>query len=115
MGERIARVEVGRFDYPLVGEFKFFKAGARPSLLVRLTDASGVQGWGQSVPVESWSYETPAGAESTLREHLAGAATGADPADLPEAHPRLEPAICPSSSGDQLLAKAATGLGRYGL
>ena len=37
----IARVESGRLDYPLAGEFKFFKAGVRPSVLVRLT-AKGV-------------------------------------------------------------------------
>ena len=35
---KIVRVEVGRFDYELVGEFKFFKSGVRPSVLVRLTD-----------------------------------------------------------------------------
>jgi hypothetical protein len=29
---KIASVETGRFDYPLVGEFKFFKTGARPSV-----------------------------------------------------------------------------------
>jgi hypothetical protein len=27
----IARFEVGRFDYDLVGEFKFFKTPVRPS------------------------------------------------------------------------------------
>ncbi len=115
MGERIARVEVGRFDYPIVGEFKFFKDGARPSLLVRLTDERGVQGWGQSVPVESWTYETAAGAESTLREHLAGAVTGADPADLPEVHARMERAIRPSFSVGQPLAKAAIDLACHDL
>ena len=29
----ICRVEVGRSDYALVGEFKFFKAARRPSVL----------------------------------------------------------------------------------
>ena len=108
-------MEVGRFDYPLVGEFKFFKDGTRPSLLVRLTDERGVQGWGQSVPVESWTYETAAGAESTLREHLAGAVTGADPADLPEVHARMERAIRPSFSVGQPLAKAAIDLACHDL
>lgn len=42
----IVRVEVGRFDYDLVGEFKFFTKGVRPSIVVRLTDENGVQGWG---------------------------------------------------------------------
>jgi hypothetical protein len=30
---RIVRVEVGRFDYALIGEFKFFKTRTRPSLM----------------------------------------------------------------------------------
>ena len=30
---RIVRVEVGRFEYPLVGEFKFFRTAARTALL----------------------------------------------------------------------------------
>ena len=47
----IARVEIGRFDYDICGEFKFFNKDAdgqvrRPSVLVRLTDEDGVQGWG---------------------------------------------------------------------
>ncbi len=58
---KIVRVEAGRFDYALVGDFKFFKGGKRPSVLVRLTDEDGVQGWGQSVPVETWTYETVPG------------------------------------------------------
>ena len=32
----IARVEVGRFDYDLIGDFKFFKNGVRPTVVVRL-------------------------------------------------------------------------------
>ena len=108
-------MEVGRFDYPLVGEFKFFKAGARPSLLVRLTDDDGAQGWGQAVPVETWAYETADTAQSTLQRHLAGAVLGADPADLPEVHARMERAIRPSFSVGQPLAKAAIDLACYDL
>jgi L-alanine-DL-glutamate epimerase-like enolase superfamily enzyme len=106
---------VGRYDYPLVGEFKFFKGGKRPSLLVRLTDEDGVQGWGQSVPVESWTYETAEGAESTLRQYLAGAVLGADPADLADVHARMERAIRPSFSVGQPLAKAGIDLACHDL
>ncbi len=112
---RIARVEVGRFDYPLVGEFKFFKAGVRPSLLVRLTDDDGVQGCGQAVPVETWTYETAETVDSTLRQYLAGAILGADPADLPAVHARMERAIRPSFSVGQPLAKAAIDLACHDL
>ena len=112
---RIVRVEVGRFEYPLVGEFKFFRTPARPSVLVRLTDDAGVQGLGEAVPVESWTYETVESVESTLRGYLAGAVLGADPADLPDVHARMEHAIRPSFSVGQPLCKAAIDLACYDL
>jgi muconate cycloisomerase len=112
---RIARVEVGRLDYPMKGEFKFFKGGARPSVVTRLSDDAGVQGWGQAVPVESWTYETVDSVESTLARYLAPALIGADPSDLPEVHARMERAIRPSFSVGQPLAKAALDLACYDL
>jgi len=108
-------VEVGRLDYPLVGEFKFFKSGARPSLLVRLTDEDGMQGWGQSVPVETWTYETAESVESTLRGYLAPAVLGAAPDDLAEVHARMERAVRPSFSVGQPLAKCAIDLACHDL
>jgi L-alanine-DL-glutamate epimerase-like enolase superfamily enzyme len=112
---KISRVEVRRFDYALVGEFKFFKTKLRPSVLVRLTDDAGVQGWGQSVPVETWTYETVESVQSTLEHYLAPAMLGADPADLPDVHARMEGAIKPSFSVGQPLAKAAIDLACYDL
>ena len=111
----IVRVEVGRFDYDLVGEFKFFKTASRPTVLVRLTDENGLQGWGQSVPVETWTYETPETVETTLRLYLAPAMLGADPSDLADVHARLERAIRPSFSVGQPLCKAAIDLACYDL
>ena len=108
-------MEVGRLDYPMVGEFKFFTAGARPSVLVRLTDEDGTQGWGQAVPVETWSYETPESVESTLRHYLAAAVRGANPAHLDDVHARMERAIRPSFSVGQPLAKAAIDLACHDL
>src|SRR3990170_6578804 len=111
----IARVESGRLDYPLAGEFKFFRAGVRPSVVVRLTDSSGVQGWGQAVPVETWTYETAESVESTLARYLGPALLGAEPSDLAEVHARMERAIRPSFSVGQPLAKAAIDLACYDL
>ena len=111
----IVRVEVGRHDYPLVGEFKFFKGAARPSLLVRLTDEDGIQGCGQAVPVETWTYETAETADSTLTHYLASAVLGADPSDLEEVHDRMERAIRPSFSVGQPLCKAAIDIACYDL
>lgn len=112
---RIARVEVGRRDYPMAGEFKFFRSGARPSVLARLTDSAGVQGWGQAVPVETWTYETAESVESTLARYLAPAVLGAEPSDLADVHARMERAIRPSFSVGQPLAKAAIDLACYDL
>jgi L-alanine-DL-glutamate epimerase-like enolase superfamily enzyme len=83
--------------------------------LVRLTDEDGVQGWGQSVPVESWTYETPESTESTLRHYLAPAILGADPSDLEDIHARMERAIRPSFSVGQPLCKAGIDLACYDL
>ena len=99
-----------RYDYPLLGEFKFFKTGARPSIVVRLTDENGVQGWGQSVPVETWTYETVESVETTLRHYLAPAILGADPTDIAAIHARMDRAIRPSFSVGQPLCKAASTL-----
>jgi L-alanine-DL-glutamate epimerase-like enolase superfamily enzyme len=112
---RIACVDIKRFDYPLLGEFKFFKSGSRPSILVRLIDENGVQGWGQSVPVETWSYETVESVESTLRHYLAPAILGADPSDLADIHERMDRAIRPSFSVGQPLCKAGIDLACYDL
>jgi L-alanine-DL-glutamate epimerase-like enolase superfamily enzyme len=111
----IVRVEVGRHDYPLVGEFKFFKGAARPSVLVRLTDDDGIQGCGQAVPVETWTYETAETVEGTLSGYLAPAVLGANPGDLQEVHERMERAIRPSFSVGQPLCKAAIDIACYDL
>jgi len=112
---RISRVDIKRFDYPLQGEFKFFKGGARPTIFVRLTDENGVEGWGQSVPVETWTYETVETVESTLAHYLAPAVLGADPSDLADVHARMERAIRPSFSVGQPLCKAGIDLACYDL
>jgi muconate cycloisomerase len=111
----IVRVEVGRLDYGLVGDFKFFKGGVRPSVLVRITDDAGMQGWGQAVPVETWTYETVESVETTLASYLAPAILGADATDLSDVHARMERAIKPSFSVGQPLCKAAVDLACYDL
>ena len=111
----IRSVELARLDYALVGDFKFFKSQRRPTLLVRLTDEEGVQGCGQAVPVETWTYETVESVESTLEHYLAPAILGADPTDPAGVHERMERAIRPSFSVGQPLAKAAIDLACYDL
>ncbi len=116
----IIRVELGRYDYAVAGEFKFFKPGpdgrvTRPSVLVRLMDADGREGWGQSVPVPSWTYETPESVLSTIEFYLADLLIGRDPADFAGLHAAMNTAIRPAFSVGQPLAKAALDLACHDL
>lgn len=117
---RITKIELGRFDYAVAGEFKFFKPDAdgrvrRPSVLVRLTDEAGTEGWGQSVPVPTWTYETVEGVLSTLEHYLAPVVLGRDPADFAGLHAAMNTAIRPAFSVGQPLAKAAFDLACHDL
>jgi hypothetical protein len=58
---RIARFEVGRFDYDLMGEFKFFKTPVRPSIVMRLTDENGVQGLNTPAALNGPQYSSAGG------------------------------------------------------
>ncbi len=116
----IVRIEVGRFDYPFQGEFKFFEPGpngrvVRPSVLLRLTDAAGNQGWGQAVPVPNWSYETVETVTTTLANYLAPRLLGANPADIADIHGRMNRTICPGLTTGQPLCQAAVDLACYDL
>ncbi len=116
----IVRVEIGRFDYAVAGEFKFFAPGpdgrvTRPSVLVRLTDADGRTGWGQAVPVPSWTFETVETVLTTLRHYLAPLMLGRDPADLDGLHLAMNTAIRPAFSTGQPLCKAALDLACHDL
>ena len=116
----IVQVEIGRFDYAVAGEFKFFAPGpdgrvTRPSVLVRLTDADGRTGWGQAVPVPSWTYETVETVLTTLRHYLAPLVLGRDPADFAGLHTAMNNAIRPAFSTGQPLCKAAVDLACHDL
>lgn len=93
---RIVQVETGRYGYPVRGEFKFLSTPdpdgivRRKTVVVRLTDDEGTVGYGQAVPSNAWSYENLESVEQTLQHYLAPAVIGADPADLPDIHSRME-------------------------
>lgn len=116
----IVKVELGRFDYAVAGEFKFFKPGpdgrvTRPSVLVRLTDGNGGEGWGQAVPVPTWTYETVESVLTTLELYLAEVVLGRDPADFAGLHAAMNTAIRPAFSVGQPLCKAALDLACHDL
>ena len=111
----ITKIEVFPAPYPVAGHFKFFRTPYRDSVLVKITAEDGSFGWGQSVPVPTWSYETLESALSTLEKYLAPALIGKDPFDIAGAHALMNKAIAPSFSTGMPIAKAGIDLALHDL
>ncbi len=117
---RIEAVEAFPVVYPVIGRFKFFegpdgKPGGRPSVLVKIVAEGGAVGWGQSVPIPKWSYETLETVTSTIRRHLAPVLIGRDAFDVDGLHEAMNHAIAPSFSTGQPMAKAGVDLAVFDL
>lgn len=111
----IARVDVFPHAYAVTAHFRFFKKPERASVFVKVTCEDGSAGWGQSVPMPTWSYETPESALTALRDYLAPALIGRDPLDIAGAHEVMNKAIAPSFSTGMPIAKAGIDLALHDL
>jgi L-alanine-DL-glutamate epimerase-like enolase superfamily enzyme len=111
----ITRVEIFPAPYRVTAYFRFFPKPERPSLLVRITCEDGATGWGQSVPIPTWSYETPESAASAIQHYLAPAITGKNPLDLAAIHDAMQKAIASSFSTGMPIAKAGIDLALHDL
>jgi L-alanine-DL-glutamate epimerase-like enolase superfamily enzyme len=117
---RIVSLETFPINYPTVGRFKFFEGPkgrptGRPAVVVRITTDDGTVGWGQSVPVPKWSYETPETVHSTIQRYLAPELIGQDPFDFDGLHAAMNRAIAPSFSTGQPICKAGIDLALFDL
>jgi L-alanine-DL-glutamate epimerase-like enolase superfamily enzyme len=116
MTTKIDKIEIFRLHYPLVGFFKFFRTPAiYPVILVKITADNGMVGWGESLPVPTWSYETPETAAIVLRQYFAPALIGRDPLDIEEAHRTLDRVLAPSFSTGMPLTRAGLDLALHDL
>jgi L-alanine-DL-glutamate epimerase-like enolase superfamily enzyme len=84
-------------------------------VFVKVTLEDGQVGWGQSVPIPSWSYETTESVVSTITRYLTPALIGRDPADIEGAHKAMNRAIAPSFSTGMPIAKAGVDLALHDL
>jgi len=117
---KIAKVESFPITYPVVGRFKFFEGppgqpSGRPAVVVKITADNGAVGWGQSVPIPKWSYETLETVHSTLTRHLTPELLGRDPFDIEGIHALMNRAIAPSFSTGQPICKAGVDLALFDL
>ena len=120
MGQNMAnRIKIERIDvfptrYPAVAYFKFLRNG-RAAVIIKITADDGTVGWGQSVPVPSWCYETLEAATVAIRDYLAPALIGHDVFDLDTVHRTMNREICPSFSTGMPLAKAGIDMALHDL
>src|SRR6266700_4106266 len=79
----ITKIEVFNAPYRVTSYFRFLPKPERPSLFVKVTCEDGSSGWGQSVPLPTWSYETPESVTTGIQNYLAPELIGKNPFDLP--------------------------------
>jgi L-alanine-DL-glutamate epimerase-like enolase superfamily enzyme len=120
MKVKIAKIESFPISYPVVGRFKFFEGPlgrpqGRPAVVVKIIADDGTVGWGESVPIPKWSYETLESVHSTLLRHLAPELLGRDPFDSEGLHAAMNRAIAPSFSTGQPICKAGVDLALFDL
>ena len=116
----IAQIDAYPLVYPTVGRFKFFEGPkgrpiGRAAVLVKITASNGTVGWGQSVPVPTWSYETLETTYSTITRYLAPELIGHDPFDSNSIDALLARTIAPSFSTGQPICKAGIDLALFDL
>lgn len=108
----IERIEAFPVAFPFRGEFSTSRekvgsaAMGRPSIVLKLTTADGVVGWGESVPVRQWSYETMETAYTTLTRYLIPAVLGRPLFDVDGLHACMDAEIAPSYTLGQPIARS---------
>lgn len=94
---KIDRIEIFPVRYAMTGFFKFFNDREGPvgraAVIIKITADNGAIGWGQSVPIAKWSYETIETATVLLHHYYAPALIGHDPTDIDGAHARMSQTV----------------------
>jgi L-alanine-DL-glutamate epimerase-like enolase superfamily enzyme len=116
---KIDRIDLFPVRYPMTGYFKFFTgphgSRGRAAVIVKITANDGTVGWGQSIPIAKWSYETLETATIVLKEYLAPVLIGHDPADIHGAHGEMDSALAPGFSTGMPISRAGIDLALHDL
>lgn len=116
---KIAQIDLYPVVYPTVMHFKFFESptgdSGRPAIIIKITADDGTVGWGESVPVPRWSYETLEGATVALEKYLKPVLIGMNPFDLEAIHKAMNKEIAPSFSTGAPITKAGIDIALHDL
>ena len=115
----IRRIEIFPARYPMTGHFKFFTGPhgslGRAALFVKMTTESGLVGWGQSVPIAKWSYETLETGTIALKDYFAPVLIGHDAADIEGAYKLMSTAIADGNTTGMPISRAGIDLAMHDL
>ena len=116
---KIDRIDLFPMRYPLVGYFKFFTgphgSSGRAAVIIKITADDGTVGWGQSIPIAKWSYETLETATIVLRDYYRPVLIGRDPADIPGALAAMDQVVAPGFSTGMPISRAGVDLALHDL
>lgn len=103
----------------MTGYFKFFTgphgSEGRAAVIVKITANDGTVGWGQSLPIAKWSYETLETTAIVLRDYYAPCLIGHDPADIRGAHRKMDDAVAPGFSTGMPISRSGIDLALHDL
>lgn len=115
----IDEIQIFPIQYPLQRYFKFFATPqglvGRPGNVVKVTADDGTVGWGQSVPVPTWSYETFETTTIVLRDYYRPVLLGHDPLDLEGALSMMDRAVAPGFSTGMPISRAGLDIALHDL
>lgn len=117
---KIERFDVFPVCYPTVGRFKFLedpkgRRVGRAAVLIKVSADDGTVGWGESVPVQTWSYETLEAATGVIEDYLAPVLIGHDVFDIEGAHQKMTKAIAPGFTTGMPLTKSGVDIALHDL
>jgi L-alanine-DL-glutamate epimerase-like enolase superfamily enzyme len=116
---KIAQIELFPVRYPMAGYFKFFAGpsgeGGRAAVIIKMTTDAGLIGWGESVPLPTWSYETLEAALLALKHYYVPALIGRDPSDIAGAHRALDGAVAAGFSTGMPITRAGLDIALHDL
>lgn len=116
---KIDRIDVFPLRYPMTGYFKFFTgphgSAGRAAVVIKVTADDGTVGWGESIPIAKWSYETLETATIALRDYYSPVLVGREPADIEGALAAMDQAIAPGFSVGMPISRSGIDLALHDL
>lgn len=113
---RIDRIDSFLAYYPWFGYFKFLEGSPGHAVVfVKITADDGTVGWGQSVPVPKWSYETPETTLIAIQQYYAPALIGHDPLDIRGAHSVMDRTLAPAFTTGMPISRAGIDIALHDL